>query len=100
MTTNAERQASYRRRHANAGGGRINHAVSAHAEAGRRRLAKHYGATQRAMLERFTVRPKASLSMRSRMRTGQAIARATRRNMGKPSNARKILGKSVCYKCP
>jgi hypothetical protein len=53
MASNAERQRAYRERHAGQGGGRINMAVSAHAEAALRRLAAHQGLTARAMLERL-----------------------------------------------
>lgn len=53
MASNAERQASYRERHLESGGGRINFAVTAHAEAGLRRLAAHQGLTRRALLERL-----------------------------------------------
>jgi hypothetical protein len=53
MASNAERQAAYRQRHADNGGGRINYAVTAHAEAALRRLAAHHGVTRRAALERL-----------------------------------------------
>jgi hypothetical protein len=53
MSSNAERQAAYRRRHSENGGGRINMALSAHAEFALRRLARHYGVTQKATLERL-----------------------------------------------
>jgi hypothetical protein len=53
MATNAQRQAAYRARHREAGGGRINMAVTAQAEFALRRLARHYCVTQRAMLERL-----------------------------------------------
>jgi hypothetical protein len=51
MTSNAERQAAYRARHREEGGGRINYAVTASAEFGLKRLAAHYGVTRKAMLE-------------------------------------------------
>jgi hypothetical protein len=52
MPSNAERQAAYRKRHAEGGGGRINYAVTANAEAALKRLATHHGISRRKMLER------------------------------------------------
>lgn len=51
--SSAERQAAFKTRHREAGGGRLDVAVSAHAEAALGRLAVHYGLTKRYMLERL-----------------------------------------------
>ena len=53
MASNSERQAAYRRRHAENGGGRINMHVEARTEFALRRLARHYAVTQREMLDRL-----------------------------------------------
>jgi len=56
--TPAQRQAEYRQRHLKAiegTGERLDTVVSVQAMAGLRRLSKHHGLTQRAMLERLLV---------------------------------------------
>jgi hypothetical protein len=55
MATNAERQAAYRQRHlqdADASGERLNVVVTVQAKAQLGRLARHWGISQRAALEK------------------------------------------------
>ena len=56
MATNAERQRAYRQRHlqdVDSIGARLNLVVSVQAKAQLRRLARHHGISQRAMVERL-----------------------------------------------
>jgi hypothetical protein len=58
VTSNASRQSAYRKRHLQDEEGhceRINQVVSLHAKRALERLAKCYGVTQRALLERLLV---------------------------------------------
>lgn len=63
--TNAERQATYRKRHlVDGAGARINLVVSAAAKAQLARLARHRGTTQRELLEMLLTKAEAAATRR------------------------------------